>query len=645
MCGIAGLLDLEGRLSPGQRAASVAAMTAALARRGPDDEGLWQDEAAGIALGHRRLAIIDLSPAGHEPMESADGRLVLTYNGEVYNYRELRRKLEAEGVAFRGDCDAEVMLEGFARWGIAATVERLIGMFAFAVWDRKDRRLTLGRDRMGIKPLFWGRSDGLVLFGSELKALAACPHWTREIDRDSVAAYLRHAYVPAPHTIYRRIEKLLPGCLLEIGPDGESRLARYWDLRSVAAAGIADPLPDDAAAALALLEPLLRDAVTRRMVADVPLGVLLSGGIDSATVTALMQAASDRPVRSFTIGFQDSDLDEAPLAGAITRHLGTDHTQLYLTEGDARATVPELADLYDEPFADASQIPTLLVSRLARQQVTVALSGDGGDEMFGGYHRHRIGEAVWDRVSAVPRPMRKIASALLKMPSTGAWSALADALPDRYRPPMLGDKVGKLAAVLPLEGPDAMYRRLVTHWPAAEGLVPGSARRTTAAEELGGASGIADPFHRARLMDALTYLPDDVLAKVDRASMGCGLEVRVPLLDHRVAELAWRLPKSLLHREGRSKWPLRQILERHVPRDLFERPKAGFSVPLDGWLRGPLRDWAESLLDPEALSADGLLEPAPVRAAWREHLEGTRDHGTKLWAVLMLQAWRRRWGL
>ncbi|MEQ8252356.1 MAG: asparagine synthase (glutamine-hydrolyzing) [Oceanibaculum nanhaiense] len=645
MCGIAGLLDLEGRLSPDLMSDSIAAMTAALSRRGPDDEGLWQDEAAGIALGHRRLAIIDLSPAGHEPMVSADGRLVLTYNGEIYNHRELRRELEEDGAAFRGDCDAEVMLEGFARWGIPATVARLIGMFAFAVWDRRERRLILGRDRMGVKPLYWGKSDGLLLFGSELKALAACPHWNREIDRDSVASYLRHAYVPAPHSIYRRIEKLPPGYLLEIGPDGAPHLTRYWDLRDVALAGLADPLPEDADAALALLEPLLRDAVSRRMVADVPLGVLLSGGIDSAMVTALMQQASDRPVRSFTIGFQDSDLDEAPLAGAIARHLGTDHTQLYLTESDARNTVPELPGLYDEPFADASQIPTLLVSRLARQQVTVALSGDGGDELFGGYHRHRIGEAVWDRVSAVPRPMRQVASALLKMPSSGAWSKLAGALPDRYRPPMLGDKVGKLASVLPLDGPDDMYRRLITHWPAAEGLVPGAVRRGTAAEELGAAAGIADPFHRARLMDALTYLTDDVLAKVDRASMGCGLEVRVPLLDHRVAELAWRLPKSLLHREGRSKWPLRHVLERHVPRALFERPKAGFSVPLDGWLRGPLRDWAESLLGAESLSADGLLESRPIRAAWHEHLAGTRDHGSRLWAVLMLQAWRQRWEL
>lgn len=643
MCGIAGLLDLEGRLSPDLRAGSVAAMNAALARRGPDDEGLWQDQAAGIALGHRRLAIIDLSPAGHEPMVSADGRLVLTYNGEIYNYRELRRELEGEGVAFRGECDAEVMLEGFARWGMSATVERLIGMFAFAVWDRTERRLILGRDRMGIKPLYWGKSDGLVLFGSELKALAACPHWTREIDRDSVASYLRHAYVPAPHTIYRRIEKLPPGCLLEIGQDGEPTLTRYWDLRDVAAAGIADPLPDDPDAALALLEPLLRDAVSRRMVADVPLGVLLSGGIDSAVVTALMQQASGDRVRSFTIGFQDSDLDEAPLAGAIARHLGTDHTQLYLTESDARNTVPELSDLYDEPFADASQIPMLLVSRLARQQVAVALSGDGGDELFGGYHRHRIGEVVWDRISALPRPLRKFASALLKIPSAGSWAKLAGQIPAARRPPMLGDKIGKLASVLPLEGPDAMYRRLVTHWPAAEGLVPGTTRRSTAAEDLGIAAGIADPFHRARLMDALTYLPDDVLAKVDRASMGCGLEVRVPLLDHRVVQLAWRLPKALLHRDGRSKWPLRQILERHVPRDLFERPKAGFSVPLDGWLRGPLRDWAESLLGAETLSADGLLESHPIRAAWREHQEGARDHGGKLWAVLMLQAWRQRW--
>ena len=643
MCGIAGLLDLQGRLSPELMAGSIAAMTAALARRGPDDEGLWRDAAAGIALGHRRLAIIDLSPTGHEPMVSADGRLVLTYNGEIYNHRELRRELEAEGVIFQGTCDAEVMLEGFAHWGISATVARLIGMFAFAVWNRSQRHLTLGRDRMGVKPLYWGKSDGLVLFGSELKALAACPHWNREIDRDSVASYLRHAYVPAPHTIYRRIGKLPPGCLLEIGQDGEPRLTRYWDLREVAAAGIADPLPDDADAALALLEPLLRDAVSRRMVADVPLGVLLSGGIDSAAVTALMQEASNRPVRSFTIGFQDSDLDEAPLAGAIARHLGTDHTQLYLTESDARNTVPELSDLYDEPFADASQIPTLLVSRLARQQVTVALSGDGGDELFGGYHRHRIGEAVWDRIAAVPRPMRKVASALLKMPSSGVWATLAGQLPAARRPPMLGDKIGKLASVLPLDGPDAMYHRLVTHWPAAEGLVPGASRRSTAAEELGVAAGMADPFHRARLMDALTYLPDDVLAKVDRASMGCGLEVRVPLLDHRVAELAWQLPKTLLHREGRSKWPLRRVLERHVPRELFERPKAGFSVPLDGWLRGPLRDWAENLLGADALTTDGLLESRPIRTAWREHLEGTRDHGSKLWAVLMLQAWRQRW--
>ncbi|MBU2091050.1 MAG: asparagine synthase (glutamine-hydrolyzing), partial [Alphaproteobacteria bacterium] len=478
MCGIAGLWDRNHRLSGEALSASSAAMTAALSRRGPDDEGVWDDAPAGIALGHRRLAIIDLSPAGHEPMVSADGRLVLTYNGEIYNFVELRQALEQEGARFRGECDAEVMLEGFARWGIAATVEKLIGMFAFAVWDRRDHRLTLGRDRLGVKPLYWGVVDGLVLFGSELKALTACPHWTPQIDRDSVAAFLRYAYVPSPDSIYRGIHKLPPGCLLEISENaGEPVLTRYWDLQSVALAGLADPLPEQPDAALDLLEPLLKDAVSRRMVADVPLGVLLSGGIDSSLVAALMQTASPRPIRSFTIGFQDSDLDEAPMAGAIARHLGADHTQLYLSEADARNTVPELAEIYDEPFADASQIPTLLVSRLARQQVTVALGGDGGDEMFGGYHRQRVGEGIWTRVGDVPRPLRKVASALLKMPSSSAWAKVAEQIPARYRPPMLGDKIGKLAAILPLDGPDAMYRRLVTHWPSAEALVPGAGGR------------------------------------------------------------------------------------------------------------------------------------------------------------------------
>ncbi|KZD00610.1 asparagine synthase (glutamine-hydrolyzing) [Oceanibaculum pacificum] len=642
MCGIAGLWDRRRRLSPSALAEANGAMTAALARRGPDDEGRWEDAEAGIALGHRRLAIIDLSPAGHEPMVSADGRLVLTYNGEVYNFPDLRRELAAAGASFRGDCDAEVMLEGFARWGVAATVEKLVGMFAFALWDRRDRTLTLGRDRLGKKPLYWGEADGLLLFGSELKALAACPHWRREIDRDSVAAFLRHAYVPSPHSIYRGIHKLPPGCLVEIPAEGEPALTRYWDLESVALAGLADPLPEQPEAALDLLEPLLRDAVARRMVADVPLGVLLSGGIDSSLVAALMQAGSDRPIRSFTIGFQDSDLDEAPLAGAVARHLGADHTQLYLTEADARNTVPELPEIYDEPFADASQIPTLLVSRLARGQVTVALGGDGGDELFGGYHRHRIGEGLWRKVAEVPRPMRKVASALLKMPSSSAWAKVAEQLPARYRPPMLGDKVGKLAAILPLDGPDAMYRRLVTHWPAAESLVPGAGGRLSIPGDL--SARMPDPFHRARLMDAAGYLPDDVLTKVDRASMACGLEVRAPLLDHRVAALAWRFPKALLHRDGKSKWPLRQILARHVPADLFERPKAGFSVPIDGWLRGPLRDWAESLLSAEALARDGLLQEKPIRAAWRAHQDGARDHGNQLWAVLMLQAWRQRRG-
>jgi len=614
-------------------------MTESLRHRGPDDGGVWLDEAAGLAFGHRRLSILDLSPAGHQPMLSADGRFCIAYNGEVFNHAELRAELEAEGCRFQGHSDTEIILEAMAIWGVEATVKRLIGMFAIALWDRRDRRLVLARDRLGIKPLYWGRFGGLWLFGSELKALRAHPDWTPRLHRPAIAGFLRHNCVPAPLTAYERVFKLEPGWLLTIESEGEGEPVhtRYWDAREVAKAGIADRLQGSDAELADRLEALLKDAVGRRMVADVPVGAFLSGGIDSTVVAALMQAQAPGQVRTFSVGFESGGFDEAPYAAAVARHLGTQHTELYATGQDALDIVPKLAEWFDEPFADSSQIPTYLVSALTRKHVTVALSGDGGDELFAGYNRHRLAARMGPFLSAVPLSLRKWAgSALCRLPA-GLDRRLA-ALPI----PQAGDKLRKLGGILSSEDTDAMYRRLVSHWEPGQ-LMPGTPEPDTVLFDRSLRHEIPDPVERMQFLDLVTYLPDDILTKVDRASMAVALEARVPLLDHRLVEFSWRLPPDVKMRGGTGKWLLRQVLYRHVPKPLMDRPKMGFGVPLAEWLRGPLRDWAENLLDENRLRQAGLLDAATVRRYWAEHLSGARNLEYQLWDILMLEAWRDRW--
>ncbi|MFN3077750.1 MAG: asparagine synthase (glutamine-hydrolyzing) [Alphaproteobacteria bacterium] len=586
MCGLAGVIDFTRSVGEEPLRAVTTAMADSLVHRGPDDGGVWVDAAAGIGLGHRRLSIVDLSPAGHQPMVSADGRYVIVYNGEVYSHQVLRTELEALGRRFRGHSDTEVILEACAEWGVPATVRRLIGMFAIALWDRKTRTLTLVRDRLGIKPLYWGRFGSLFLFGSELKALRAHPGWRPEINRDAVVSFLRHNYVPAPHSIYLGVHKLEPGRILTLDADGVQTDETFWDARAVALAGLADPLQASDEEMTGQLDALLRDAVGRRMVADVPLGAFLSGGVDSSTVVAMMQAQSDRRIKTFSIGFDEAGFDEAPHARAVAEHLGTDHTELYVRWDDALALVPKLSEWYDEPFADSSQIPTFLVSEMTRRHVTVALSGDGGDELFAGYNRYFLASTLWRQMNRLPRPLRKLASAGLRLPSQEAWDRLFRLVPAAFRLPQAGDKLHKLAAVLEKDDADAIYRRLVTHWDgddetvAVGGIEPRGILWDEALK-----TRIPGFVDRMQFLDTVTYLPDDILTKVDRASMAVALEARVPLIDHRVVEFSWRLPASAKIRGGQGKWLLRRVLDRYVPRSLIERPKMGFGVPVAAWLR------------------------------------------------------------
>ena len=617
-------------------------MQRVLAHRGPDDSGVWVDGATGIALAHRRLAIIDLALSGHQPMVSADGRFVIAYNGEVYNFRQIAEELAAAGRAVAGGSDTAVLLEACACWGVEATLSKCVGMFAFALWDRETRTLTLARDRLGIKPLYWGRFGDLVLFGSELKALRVHGGWSEEIDQGALLAYFRHAYVPAPHTIFKGVHKLEPGHTLTIGPTGEPVAHRYWDLNGFARSGAADPFRGTYEEAREELEALLLDAVGQRLVSDVPLGAFLSGGVDSSAVVALMQKCSGRPVRSFTIGFHEQTYNEAAHAKAVAAHIGTDHTELYVTPQQALETVPDLPRWYDEPFADSSQIPTLLLSRLTRDHVTVSLSGDGGDEVFAGYNRYFWAERIWRSVGWMPRPLRSAVSGVMRAVPPKGFDAVASILPRHLAPPQAGDKVHKVAGILNARTMDDVYLRLVSQWPDPAPLMPNVAESRGV---LWGGALVGDrPDARGRmqLADMMTYLPDDILTKVDRASMAVALEARVPLLDHRVVEFAWRLPRSFMVRNGQGKAILRDILYKHVPRELIERPKMGFGVPIDAWLRGPLRDWAEDLLDENRLREGGLVDPATVRKAWREHLSGTLNRQYALWTVLMFESWRRQ---
>ena len=623
---------------------SVRSMVAAIRYRGPDDSGVWCDERAGIGLGHARLSILDLSPEGHQPMVSVSGRYVIVFNGEVYNFAELRSELEIVGQKFRGHSDTEIMLAAFEEWGIEKAVPRFVGMFAFALWDRHTRTLTLGRDRLGEKPLYYGWQGETLLFGSELKALRAHPAFMAEVDRNALALLLRHNYIPAPYSIYQGISKLLPGCLLTVSLSQRNpRIAPYWSGKQAIEAGVTHPFEGSESTAVSALEALLKDAVGQQMVADVPLGAFLSGGVDSSTVVALMQAQSSRPVKTFTVGFHEEGYDEAPHAKSVARHLGTEHTELYVMPKEAMSVIPRLPVLYDEPFSDSSQIPTFLVSELARRHVTVSLSGDGGDELFGGYNRYFWATNIWRRVGWAPQPMRSaLAGALMALPPSawnGVFMSLSRFLPVGWRYANPGDKLHKLAEVLAVRTPEEIYLGLVSHWKQPTEVVRGSHEPPTVLTDPARWADLPDFEQRMMYLDQMTYLPDDILTKVDRAAMGVSLETRVPFLDHRVVEFAWSLPLSMKIRHGQGKWLLRQVLYRHVPKELMERPKMGFGVPIDMWLRGPLKGWAEELLDEARLQREGYFNPRPIRRKWAEHLTGRRNWSYYLWDVLMFQAW------
>ena len=638
MCGIAGFVGAVPRIAGANIDNIALSMAASLKHRGPDDQGIWVDGEAGTALVHRRLAIIDLSPAGHQPMVSVDERFIITYNGEVYSHRPIANEFAARGHKFRGYSDTEVILESFAANGIDATVAQMIGMFAIALWDRRERTLTLIRDRLGIKPLYWAKFGKLFLFGSELKSLRAHPGWTPRIDQNAVAAFMRYSYIPAPHTIYEGVYKLEPGTILTMPWQGEPRITRFWDARAVARDGIHHPLEGSDSELTDQLETLLKDAVGRRMIADVPLGAFLSGGIDSSTIVALMRGASHGKVKTFSIGFDVPRFDEAPYAAAVARHLETEHTELTVTSRHALDLIPRLPEWYDEPFADSSQIPTYLISAMTRRHVTVVLSGDGGDELFAGYNRYRTAQRI-GQVLSLPRWLRKGAAAALQ---PNFWISLFSVLPSRLRPPQIGVKLHNVAALLEFDSADALYRRLVSHWEPAE-IMPQASEPHPIIEDEELSKEFPQLLPRMQFLDLITYLPDDILTKLDRASMAEALEARVPLLDHRVVEFSWRLPRAAKMRRNTSKWILRQILYRYVPPALVERPKMGFEIPLGEWLRGPLRDWAETLLNERRLREAGLLNHTLVGRVWKEHIKGRPNRQKLLWDVLMLEAWRERW--
>ena len=645
MCGIAGVFALRGESAT---ADIVRGMADAVEHRGPDDVGTWCDQEAGIALGHRRLSILDLSAEGHQPKVSASGRWMVAFNGEIYNFRELREQLAAMGARFTGHSDTEVLLAGFDAWGLPATIGRAAGMFALAAWDREERRLHLVRDRLGEKPLYYGRMGGTLLFGSELKALRRHPAWQGEVDRDVLTAYLRTGYVPGPFSIYAGIQKVEPGTIVTLRrEDGRivEEHAPYWTVGDAFRRGREDPVAGDATEALDGLETVLRRAVRDEMVADVPLGAFLSGGVDSSTIVALMQAESSRPVRTFTIGFHERAFDEAVYARDVARHLGTDHTELYVTPEDLLQVVPSLPALYDEPFADSSQVPTFLVSRLARQQVTVALSGDGGDELFAGYNRYFWGRRVWGAARLVPHGLRRAAASGVKAVSPAQWDSMAGAviklLPRRYRymGPGPGDRLHKMAGILPARSGDEMYHGLASIWHDPEIAVLGGRERAARLARMSRDDAPPDFVSRMMYADQLTYLPDDILVKVDRAAMAVSLETRAPFLDHRVVEYALRVPLRHKIRGNTGKQIVKDLLYRYVPRELVDRPKMGFGIPLDRWLRGPLRGWAEDMLAPDRLRADGFFDVDVVQRRMREHQAGTRNWQYALWCVLMFQAW------
>ena len=628
MCGVTGFLTRSTEFSPDVLQTLALRMTDTLRHRGPDDRGCWVDAAAGIALGHRRLSILDLSQDGHQPMLSTDGDWVIVFNGEIYNFLELRDELTSHGHCFHSQSDTEVMLTAFLHWGVEAAVRRFNGMFAFALWRRSSRTLWLVRDRLGKKPLYYGWMGGTLLFASELKALRVHPDFRAEIDRDVLALYLRYACVPGPYSIYRGVSKLPPGAILTIpacGGGANAQPVPYWSAAQAASDGRRHAVHDEGEA-LDELESLLRDAVKLRMISDVPLGAFLSGGIDSSCIVALMQSLANRPARTFTIGFREQRFDEALYARRVADHLQTEHTELYVTPAEAMAVIPSLPAMFDEPFADSSQIPTFLVSQLARREVTVSLSGDGGDELFAGYHAYQVNDRFYSRYGRQPRALRALQ----------AWGLRK--LPVGNRPE-LRFRVQRFSHALSQPTPERMYGSLISKWPSPELLLGGITDLDTVFNADGGNPRLGSFVEKMMYLDGVMYLPDDILVKVDRASMAVSLESRCPLLDYRIAEFAWRVPLTMKVRRPGGKWLLRQLTYRYVPAPLLERPKAGFAIPVGQWLRGELRPWADSLLAPDRLRREGLFRPEPIRQVWAEHLSGVRDWTVRLWIILMFEAW------
>jgi len=653
MCGITGIF---GNLRKEEFDSSIHEMSATLNHRGPDDAGTWINEENGVAFGHQRLSIIDLSSAGHQPMVSHCGRFTTVFNGEIYNHLQLRDKLNtsANKQSWKGHSDTETLVTAFSQWGIEKTLQQLVGMFAIAVWDFKEKRLFLIRDRFGEKPLYYGWSNGVFLFGSELKALQKYKRFSNQIDRGALSLYMKYMYVPTPYSIFRDIYKLEPGCILQIDKgtkpptlplfapfrDQGINIAQWYSISNMAQAGQKNLITDQNDA-VDLIEKTLLESVRSQLISDVPLGAFLSGGIDSSVITALMQKVCKDPVKTFTIGFEESSFNEAIYAKEVSRHLGTEHHELYVTSSDAFKVIPHLPTLYDEPFADSSQIPTYLVSKLARESVTVSLSGDAGDELFGGYNRYLWGSRVWNKVRWMPLIVRQTLGVAINKISVNTWDSIGNSLPNSSRVSLMGDKAHRMAHRLKnVKSLDDVYHSLVTEGYKEDGLVVNDkAALITKLDNNDIVSGIVDFEHRMMLLDSLTYLPDDILTKVDRAAMGVSLETRIPFLDYRVAELAWRLPLDTKINNGETKWPIRQVLYKYVPKVLIERTKAGFAIPVGQWIRGPLREWAADLLNEERIRREGYFNPELVQQLWQQHLSGKYDWTPRLWAILMFQAW------
>lgn len=641
MCGIAGFVAFNRDQTAESMREIAMTQGDAIYHRGPDSGDVFVNQSLGVALAHRRLAIIDLSAAGYQPMVSSCGNYVIVYNGEIYNAEETRQELIARGIQFRGHSDTEVLLEACVAFGVEKAIQRFVGMFALAILDEKNQHLTIVRDRLGIKPLFYSFSDDHFIFGSELKALKAHPKCPTDIDYDGVAAYFRYQYIPTPHSVYQAVKKLPQGQMLEIDlnkPDARPTPKPFWSFHEKATYGKANQTTASDEQMIDEFDALLSDAVTRRMIADVPLGVFLSGGVDSSTVVALMQEASSTPIKTFSIGFEESKYNEAEYAAEIAKHLGTDHTELYVSPQQALDVIPKLTEMYDEPYADSSQIPTFLVSEMTRKHVTVALSGDGGDELFAGYTRYQTAEQIAGRIGKIPMPVRKALSSIWQTVPRGTWDSLFKVVPKKRRPMYAGDKVHKFAEAFTYDEDD-FYKRLISIWNHPEEIAAHGKEADTLLTNSTLSSELPNLLDRMQYWDTMMYMPDDILTKVDRASMAVSLEVRVPLIDHRVVEYAWTLPRKFKVRDGMSKWILRQVLYRRVPRQLIERPKMGFAVPIDEWFRGPLKEWASDLLSPESIKRYGIVNPVPVERIWAEHLSGNRNWAALLWNVIMLQSW------